>query len=134
MRFDYDGQTYRLAFPRRDVPILGAHKRGQLLETPPLRRETSAVLYVLQSPVLDADSMVNAKLPPVVIGKATVRRYHKDPPLSNEGVRRLALDRLLPFLSEPLRNPTLQAYYGRPRGKSERKKHERRQTMAKAEP
>jgi hypothetical protein len=115
MRFQHEGQHYVLDFPRRDVPVTVKHVADRLKpdQPPPTRRETTARLSKL---VMGA-GIVNEKPVPVEVMRATVRRYHRDAPWSNEQARVAALTHLLPFIEESLRNPVRAAYYSRPRGK-----------------
>lgn len=120
MRFQFEGQHYVLDFPRRDVPVIVKQVVQRLKpdQPPPTRRETTARLSKLV--IADGD----AKPLPVEMMRATVRRYFKDKPMSNEQARVEALKHLLPFLIEPLRNPVRAAYYSRPRGKPKKAKAE----------
>lgn len=121
MRFTFEGEQYALEFPRRDVPTTAKHvKIVRMDEGPPKRRETTARLMKVWQTV--GDGLIDTHTTEVM--RATIRRYHKDPPMTNERARVEALRRLAPYLSEPLRNATLMAYYARPRGKKERKRNE----------
>jgi hypothetical protein len=115
MKFQHEGTFYVLDFPRRDVPVTVKHVADKLKPDQPLptRRETTARLSRL---VMGA-GIADEKLVPVEVMRATVRRYHRDSPWSNEQARVAALNHLLPFIEESLRNPVRAAYYSRPRGK-----------------
>lgn len=118
MRFDYDGARFSLEFPRRDVPVTLKHVTARLKpdQPAPTRRETTARL-------MRWDARQGPQTAAYEVMRATVRRYHHDPPTSNEEARVQALTRLLPFLPEAMRPTVLAAYYRRPRGKAERRKH-----------
>ena len=113
MRFDFNGDTFRLVFEHKQTPKwVETYVQGEKTIAEVMRSETKVILYKRGRMLNPGDETHPPRYEWDEVSHAGVRQYYKDA-YSREEARKAALRRLSKHIDKTLREPLWKCYINR---------------------